>query len=283
MGWDTPGCGSKNLHLFPGESFCTGGVGTPDKFLLHVWHHWIEEGLFGENQPRYETTKGIWADRELGHVGVFWAGESVNRPRPLERPVHGSAHVWAYGMGFLPNGDLMHASSQGTLTMHVQDQLVRLSVADSVRESKRAIGVVSISGSYAIGVRGPFVFEERYDPKSAYFGVGEQQRSRENDVVSGNARGQFSGVITTWPTRYYLDSSRTRTATHPGVPAVLGTLGLTDIKGHEGLSLLMFWNAHFHPNFSWDPDEERPIGGNFPPYFGGPDDPPGDDEKTGAG
>ena len=288
MGWDTPGCSPGRSR--PGRSstytHCNGGVGSPDRFLLYVWRHWIEEGLYGENQPRYETTRVYWADRESGHVGVFWAGESVNRPRPLDRPIHGSAVMWASGLGLLPNGDLVAASANGLLTMHVQNQLVRLSVGDawvSPDGIPQGIFAIEDSGSYGFQIHDRFVFEERYDPKSAYFGVGEQQRSRENDVVSGNARGQFSGVITTSPVRYYLDSSRVHTATHPGALEVLGALGLTDVKGHEGLSLLMYWHTQFHPNFSWDPDEERPIGPVFPPYFGGPDDPPGDGEKTGAG
>ena len=107
-------------------------------------------------------------------------------------------------------------------------------------------------------------------------------------MVSGNARGQFGGVITTRPVMFRDGSNPPGEWTpHPGVPEVFGTLGLTDIEGHEGLSLLMLWNALFHPNYSWDPDGELPLGflaGDpiIPPYFGGPGDAPGDGEKTGG-
>ena len=87
------------------------------------------------------------------------------------------------------------------------------------------------------------------DPSSPYFGVGEQQLSRENDVVSGNARGQFGGVITTEPGERFITTGAGETVLRdfPALPKVHGTAGLTDIEGDEGLSLKLYFQAIFPP------------------------------------
>ena len=94
-----------------------------------------------------------------------------------------------------------------------------------------------------------FEYEEHYDPSSPYFGVGEQQLNRENDVVSGNARGQFGGVITTEPGSRLITTGAGEAVIRdfPALPSVHGTAGLTDIEGYEGLSLIMYFSAIFPP------------------------------------
>ena len=95
-----------------------------------------------------------------------------------------------------------------------------------------------------------FEFEERYDPSSPYFGVGEQQLNRENDVVSGNARGQFGGVITTEPGSRLITTGAGEAVIRdfPSLPKVHGTAGLAEIAGYEGLSLILYFQAIFPPD-----------------------------------
>ena len=256
---------------------CSGIVGSPDSFTLSVWRRWVTAGMYGEAQPRFETVRGLWSDRETGYVGFYWAGPSIAEPRPLEAPIRGEAEVIMGGEGILPDGGVVTVAADGTLGFDLSGSTVALKIGDTspfidwrgseVWDSEAGEFVPFVDPDladlynpdrYPVGIalyrRGEeweladperyppvvieqvFEFEERYDPSSPYFGVGEQQLSRENDVVSGNARGQFGGVITTEPRGF------------PALPKVHGTAGLAEIAGYEGLSLILSFQAIFPPD-----------------------------------
>ena len=256
------------------QGVCPGFVGSPDSFKLFVWRRWIAAGVYGEAQPRFETVHGQWSDIEARHVGVFWAGPSIAEPRPLETPIRGEADVHMGGVGILPDGGMVFTRGYGTLGFDLNDSTVTLKIgdkspfvdlrglttpegeplfpeADRWNPDRYPVGISlaregrewEIDEGYPPEViEQVFEFEEHYDPSSPYFGVGGQQASRENDVVSGNARGQFGGVITTEPGHVLIT-----TGAGEGDPRVFGTAGLTDIEGYEGLSLMMNFFARFPP------------------------------------
>lgn len=215
----------------------------PDRYLLQVRRRWYEEGVLGETQELHDVTDGLWYDRETNHTGVFWAGPTVDEPRPLDNPIHGSVRVGTSGYGFLSNGELVRARSWGLLTLDVDESLVKLELGARKYEFSRpgiSLTHVEDSGISLSHIEDIWVYEERYDPDSPWFGIGDGQRNDENDVVSGNGRGQFGGVITTWP-------KAIGGRLVPKAPAVFGVVGLTDIQGHDGLSLLMLYDALFDP------------------------------------
>lgn len=65
-----------------------------------------------------------------------------------------------------------------------------------VRQSWTGIGIPKAESDETLA---GFHWQEHYDPANPYFGIrGAKQRNTENDVISGNAKGQFGGVLTTF-------------------------------------------------------------------------------------
>ena len=256
---------------------CSTTVGERGWYMLNVYRYWQAAGVFGVG---YDVTAGTWYDLKAKQMGVFWSGPSIDNPTPLEQPIHGTLRVGAYGYGFTTTtgesgifegdgtdntntgsnvgGELTFAGATGYLTLNVQTSLATLELGVSnpgvyhrlgdnvVIEQEPEISGIRLNASK---IDQAFVYQERYDPKSPFFGTGEQQLNRENDVVSGNGRGQFGGVISTG---YGWEHAHTAADTGPGPhrrthPTVYGTLGLTEIKGHEGLSLIMLYRAAEYP------------------------------------
>ena len=216
-------------------------LGRPDGFLMFVQHEWEDRIA----HPDEALTWGWWMDRDAGHVGVFWSGAAVDRPRPLDTPLHGTLIAPVVtGVGVTGDGDVVHVGSSALLRMDVDAATVTMELGN--REAAQVWnparqGGIQLTPYDPTGfaglphpddrqdthIPGTWTYRESYLPGSPTFGVGEGQMSHENDVVSGNGEGQLGGVITTWK----------------GEPTVFGTAGLTGIEGHEGLSLMMQFNA----------------------------------------
>ena len=223
---------------------CTAWVGSPDNFMILVHRQWTRAGVIDNSERDFDVTKGWWHDSDAGHVGVFWTGPSIDNPHPLDQPIDGAAQIVATGHAFLDDGTLVQAQANGEIAMNLNgvDSTVTLDLGKPKQaHNTTGITLVNLNEYDAYRTDDPqieqiFRFEESYDPDSPYFGTGDQQRSTKNDVVSGNARGQFAGVITKRP-------NSVQGGADLMVPAVFGTLGLTDIAELEGnlagLSLIM--------------------------------------------
>ena len=235
---------------------CSALLGDPDGFYMSVASGWIDAGTIqGHAHPRHEVVRGWWTDRERQAAGVFWSGETIDSPRPLDAPIHGSARFAAAGNVFLPDGALVQAQAPGRVRFDTWSNTVRMDLGlPEQAHHKRGIALLNLDELRANPERwdietsfidAVFVFEEEYDPDSHSFGLDTTDGLRENDITSGNAKGQFGGVITTTPRPDSVSFKGNHAA-----PAVFGTVGLTDIESEDdanwdGVSLLMTWDASF--------------------------------------
>ena len=258
------------------EGTCHGKVGDPESLLLSVSRSWVREGHYALGMPRYEVEHGTWHDRESGHIGVYLAGASIDDPRPVEGSVLGHTSGWASGLAISKDGEVAEARAPVDMTIELagEDRSIRvvlgrkeslggegitLTRTSALNEFLASQGYTSwwLAEDFYSGLSNHegFVYVERFGgPNGRLFGVGDGQRDQENDVVSGNGRGQLAGVLTTFPatTVERPDGSRERTDPY-NHPVIFGTVGLTDIEGHEGLSLLMTFGSGYYRPF------ERPV------------------------
>ena len=117
---------------------CRGMVGDRERFMLSVYRAWRDnlEWIWNRNTRLYETapsgsnpydaTFGVWVDRKTRNMGAYWAGPSIDNPRPVEQPITGTHPVTAYGYGVNSAGDLSQVNAGGYLELNVSRSEVTL-------------------------------------------------------------------------------------------------------------------------------------------------------------
>ena len=201
---------------------------------MYVRQSWTGAGILKTESD--ETLAGFhWIDVERGVIGAGWTGSIFDNVRPFEQPFTGYAEVDIAGRVLTGSGQQFTVADEGRITFSAADNTVSLRVEEYVDywsdpwtpEARSVDGHIS-DELVSESIRQNFEWREYYDPANPYFGVkGAKQRSTENDVVSGNAKGQFGGALTTFG----------------GEEMVYGTAGLTEIQDYPGWSVILLFNS----------------------------------------